>query len=160
MRSSLLVAVALAVASAEVVAQNCPQGIPSAGNPFCIPPSDPRSIGGSVNIQKMVWEDRWGAIAFDPQKGFYGASENNRSKRDAEDGAIQSCRRNGGTVHCRTELVFHNQCGVVAWGNEYVTTASAPTIKGASERAIYTCSEKSSGCEIVYASCSMAELVK
>lgn len=70
------------------------------------------------------------------------------TEKKAEKQAINSCRENGGR-DCIMDLAYYNQCGVIAWGDEYVTTAGAGSIKDASDRALQTCGARSSGCRIV-----------
>lgn len=145
----------------QALAQNCPYGIPSAGNPFCVPPpTHPNSPNYQGDIPPPpIWADRWGAIAFDKNTGIYGTSKEMANKRASEEAAIHACRQNGGEA-CRIHLSYYNQCGVIAWGETFATTASAGSIKEASERAIRNCNEETYGCGIVYSDCSMAKKVQ
>ena len=94
-----------------------------------------------------------GAIAFDDTIGGVGTAIGMRSKRKAEKEALIACRKKGGSG-CRIDLTYHNQCGVIAWGDSAATTASAATKEQASERALQTCSEHTEGCKIYYEDCS------
>lgn len=151
--------------SDSAFAQNCGNGIP-AGAPGCIPPDNPASpyadnYGGTAQpvAPRMIWADRWGAIAFDSTNGGVGTSSGMESKYKAEKAAMAQCRAKGGGG-CWIELAYHNQCAVISWGNGYATTASAATIEEASARAVHTCSQKTDDCKVSYADCSMAERIQ
>lgn len=88
MKIRLLTAVALIVLS-PVAAAQCPNGIPSGGNPGCVPPdvyygSQPNS--DPPPLPKERWKTRWGAIAIGSTQsgGGLGFSSKMDSKRQAE----------------------------------------------------------------------------
>lgn len=114
---------------------------------------------GESTASGPQWETRWGAIAIDFREGKIGTASTMSSKRGAEKDALSDCRSNGGTA-CKLALSYHNQCGVMAWGESYATTESAETLEQASARAIRSCSAKSSDCQIYYSDCSLAERVR
>lgn len=130
----------------------CPMGV-QAGDARCGPSPDTTTAITSSAIPEPIWSDRWGAIAFDDTIGGVGTAIGMRSKRKAEKEALIACRKKGGSG-CRIDLTYHNQCGVIAWGDSAATTASAATKEQASERALQTCSEHTEGCKIYYEDCS------
>jgi len=79
----------------------CAPGIPSAGNPGCIPPNQPNSPyyqGDDAETQAQtqpaaVWADRWDAIAIDSDVGQAGVIANIPSKNEAMDIAVKTCKK-------------------------------------------------------------------
>lgn len=137
----------------------CAPGIPSAGNPGCIPPNQansPYDQGADAPRQvpqsRAVWSDRWGAIAFG-HTSILGTSASQRSQSAAEDAALNDCRKQGGQ-DCFISISYHNQCGAVAWGTSASTTARAPTPEDAASSAMESCKSKTSDCQIYYQNCS------
>lgn len=141
----------------------CAPGIPSAGNPGCIPPTAPGSPyalpDGTVQPpvpveQKVRWADSFGAIAYDHVEVKAGNSEDKPSKKAAEDTAMDYCRRNGGK-DCQIAVSYHNQCASVAQapsggGNVYFATAAEP--EDADRYARQDCGP---GCITVLSKCSL-----
>lgn len=160
MNGKIVLTLSMLALSGSALAQRCPQGTPN--TPNCIPPDHPASPYANPTqppVRRMIWADRWGAIAFDSTNGGVGTASGMTSKRKAEEAAMAECGAKGGGG-CWVELAYYNQCAVIAWGKTYATTASAPTIEQASARAVHTCGLKSDGCEIVYKNCSMAERIQ
>lgn len=148
----------------------CAPGVPSAGNPGCIPPNQtnspyyqpPADEPAQPELQpKAIWEDRWGAIAFDPAHSAAGAVEGRTSKRTASDDAIDLCKAHGGET-CTVSLTYKNQCAAVAQGPNGGASghASAATIDRAKVLAIEECSKVSSECAAIYSACSYAARVQ
>lgn len=142
-----------------VFGQGCPAGVPSGGNPLCLPtgaPGSPYQHGDQVQQQtpQARWEDRWGAIAFDPSNAGIGVASGMTSKRKAKSAALAHCKEKGGNG-CRIDLVYYNQCGVIAWGEAYATTAGAGTVERASEVGLQLCEQQTKKCRIVYSDCSL-----
>jgi hypothetical protein len=110
----------------------------------------------------MIWADRWGAIAIDDTvaEGGIGTVVGMPSKRKAEKAALAECRASGGGAGCKINLSYYNQCGVIAWGQNYATAMGASTIEEASEAAKQKCDEHTKDCQIYYAECSMAERIQ
>jgi uncharacterized protein DUF4189 len=107
----------------------------------------------------MIWADRWGAIAIDNTNGSVGVAADKASKRKAEKEAMIQCRGKKGSG-CRLEVSYGNQCGVIAWGDNFYATASSTTIEEASAAAINNCSQHTSNCKIYYANCSMPQRIQ
>lgn len=157
----------LSVLSSAAVAQGCPNGIPAAGNPGCIPPdqsNSPYYQSGSSgqNVPAAHWEDRWGAIAIDDRDGGVGlgAAEMMATERKAKKAALGECRAKGGTS-CRVILAYYNQCGVVVAGDAGWNSTSAGSVDEATKRSFEKC--KKSGlknCKAYYSNCSLAERVR
>lgn len=161
MGAKFLLTLSLLALSGSLWAQRCPPGSPQ--TPACLPPDHPASPLNRGTQQpaapRMIWADRWGAIAFDNTNGGVGMAASMPSKSKAEKAAMDQCRARGGGG-CWIELTYHNQCAAIAWGSSYATTASAATTDQASARAIQTCSQKSDSCKVVYAECSMSERIQ
>ncbi|WP_162348996.1 DUF4189 domain-containing protein [Pseudoxanthomonas gei] len=107
----------------------------------------------------MLWEDRWGSIAVDFPGGLFGVASSMQNKEAAEAAAMADCQIAGGK-DCNVDLSYYNQCGVVAWGENYAATASAGTKEKAASRALFLCGEKTGKCKIYYADCSLPERVE
>jgi len=152
--------------SGPVAAQNCPAGIPSAGNPLCIPQDRENSPYYQKPIEpapiKMQWADRWGAVAIDTDvsMGGIGIAKDMRNKRGAERAALAQCHSTGGGQGCKIELSYFNQCAVIVWGDRKFNTASAETAEEAAERGMRVCSSGDQNCQIYYSGCSLAERVR
>ncbi|RYE72762.1 MAG: DUF4189 domain-containing protein [Oxalobacteraceae bacterium] len=148
--------------SVNAYAQNCPNGIPSAGNPACIPPEgQAEEEFNQPSAPRARWAKTWGAIAFDRSLGKMGAVTGKRSKSEAKKAAISECRARGGGEGCKTiDIAYQNQCAVVAWGDAYSASASAGTTERASEIAMSECSRKTGDCQIYYSECSDPVLVR
>jgi hypothetical protein len=140
----------------------CAPGIPSAGNPGCIPPNQMNSPyyqgAASAPAQpEAVWADRWGAIALDPHSGIAGLTEHKPSKSWATSDALSECAARGG-IKCEIVLAYHNQCAAVAQRTDGgpIQAAGSPELDDAKARALEACGG-SSQCKIMYSSCSFAE---
>ena len=142
----------------------CAPGIPSAGNPGCVPPNQTNSpyYQGSANppqpaltVQQPIGEDRWGGVALDAVTGEAGASEGQPSKQRANSGAVSTCEQQG-SKDCKVILSYVNQCAAAASPEQgdYVSTATAAELDDAISRATERCSKRSTTCEIIYKKCS------
>lgn len=151
-------------------AQSCPAGIPSAGNPMCLPPDRPESPyynGSGAYVQQPVqpqiilikrqWVDRWGAIAVDAEAGSLGFVTGLKNKEEAQLAALNDCKRKGGGA-CEINLSFFNQCAVFVTGKKFYSSQGAPTIEKAKNLALKRCSSKTTNCRIYQSACSMSEL--
>ncbi|MFC5740020.1 DUF4189 domain-containing protein [Dyella tabacisoli] len=167
--------VALALIScmyAPLAWSQCAPGVPSAGNPGCIPPDQPNSpyYQGSPAQQSAqqpaqpepVWADRWGSIAVDgaPNGIGIGISVGKRNKQEAENIALAECQRKGGQA-CKVGITYANQCAAIAWGDTGYDTATASTLDHAKKAAVESCSSRGYGnCDVYYAECNFAERVR
>ena len=158
----IVVLAGLGCSNAAFAEGNCPPGqypIGGGGAVGCAPmpagtsdlaPSGPR------------WADRWGAISIDgtAKEGGIGTVNGYPSKRSAEKAALAQCRASGGTKACKVNLSYYNQCGVIAWGDSYLTTQGGPTVEVASKIGLANCNQKTSNCTIYYSGCSLPERVR
>ncbi|WP_425493790.1 DUF4189 domain-containing protein [Dyella silvatica] len=163
------IAILLGCLYAPLAWSQCAPGVPSAGNPGCIPPdqsNSPYYQGGSAQQQapqtapqvQAVWADRWGAIAVDYKTGQAGTIEGQTSKSKADQTALSDCAKNG-SPNCEVILSFHNQCAAIAWGAGKMGYSGGPTTDVAEQKAIDRCGQ-GDACKIVYSKCSFAERVR
>lgn len=149
--------------SASALAQNCPNGIPSGGNPLCIPPDQPNSPyyngAPTSSSQKVAWAARWGAIATDVSKRALGGATGLSSKRKAQKAAIAACQVNGG-VACKIDVAYVNQCAVIVTGDNRYVTAHAPNIGEATSIGMERCGREDVNCRVHYTDCSYPEQVR
>lgn len=156
---------ALLVAGSAWAEGNCPQGYYPIGGgnggwAGCAP--IPTSGGGASSPPPPpgpAWETRWGAIAHDGKIGRFGGAEGLSSKRKAEKAAIAECKRNGGKS-CKIKLSYYNQCGAMAWGNNWMVVSRGPERDSTIQDAVSSCNKDSSNCQPYYAGCSYPERVR
>lgn len=172
MKLLLLPTMMLLLIGGEAFAQNCPSGIPSAGNPQCVPPPNvpgsplyrpnPGQNQSIPRAPQARWMSQWGAIAIDAPMSKMGVAEGKTNRKDAERAALAACRAKGGEAgECKKNLVvFGNSCGVVAWGESYVSLRSEGTRELAASGAMKECSQHSADCQVYYASCSYPLLIQ
>lgn len=160
MRSQWILMAGLMSLSSSVWAQGCPSGIPSAGNPGCLPPSQQHSPYYQGNqayeyqFPATRWATRWGAIAIDDLNGIAGAVIDKTSKRQAHKAAIAECNARGGK-ECEVRIAYHNQCAAIVWGKHKYSTASAETEELAVQIGMRSCSAADIDCQIYYSDCSL-----
>lgn len=141
----------------------CPAGIPSAGNPACIPPDRSNSPyyqpgSGAQSGPTGDWQRRWGAFALDHEVGL-GSARNMKSKRSAEKAAMTVCQSKGGR-NCKIALTYSNQCGVIIEGDRGHNVAAAESVERAIELGSAICERADSNCQVYYSDCSQAEFVE
>jgi hypothetical protein len=147
------------------MAQSCPSGIPSAGNPMCLPPGAAGSPYNSSSAPpssepSMHWKKTWGAIAFS-STGEVGATTAQPSRRKAQKEALERCVHWGGT-DCSIQLAYQNQCAAVAWPSVpgvRSAVVSAGSVEEASGKALSLCNKDGGACKIVYSDCTPPVLV-
>lgn len=139
----------------------CAPGIPGAGNPGCIPPTQPNSpyyhtAEGAPIKAPPQWADRWAAVALDTDLGKAGTILDQSSKSDAESIALENCRNDGG-VNCKILISYHNQCAAVAQHSAggKVFASSAYPQEQAQNRAMAQCGDSS--CHLIYSECSLPQ---
>lgn len=159
MKSIYWIGAALITLSASAFAQGCPNGIPAASNPSCIPPDSPASPYYQTPESResepipQKWVTRWGAIAVDTTIGAVGSS-GQPSRRAAENEALRRCRVAGG-ISCDLRMAYHNQCAVLAWGLTSFYISSEATLEQAEKKAIEGCGTEAEDCKITYKDCSL-----
>ncbi|WP_160309489.1 DUF4189 domain-containing protein [Lysobacter capsici] len=145
----------------------CPAGIPSAGNPGCIPPDQSNSPyyqpgSNSPTTSSVRWADRWGAIALDDRDNGIGlgVAQMAGSERKAKRTALDDCRAKGG-LSCKVILAYYNQCGVVVAGDSGLNSTSAASVDEAAKRGFEKCERDGfKGCKVYYSNCSFNERVR
>jgi hypothetical protein len=174
MRTILLAFLLLLILTKSAWAQGCPAGIPSAGNPACIPPdreNSPYYQSGYGSAQPSIpqshWQLTWGAIAAD-ETGSIGVAVGKFSKREAGLEAMTRCAE-GGAKNCKLALAYHHQCAVIAKPIENgqliagtVILRGGPTIEDATQGALASCVSARGGgqCKIIYSACTKPVLVQ
>lgn len=152
-------ALCLMLISGAAFAQSCPEGIPSAGNPQCLPPTaenSPYYQGDSLQpvVRPVRWIDRWGAIASD-DKGHVGVATELPNASDAQAVAIRDCQNKGG-VSCMIDRKFKNQCAAMVVNHTSSSTANAPFEGQAIRDATDLCRNGSSDkCWVYWSGCSL-----
>lgn len=139
---------------------NCPSGyypIGGAATAACAPIPG----GGSgysqptaPDLPAPVWEDRWGAIAFDGPKGILGAAAGRRSEQAAKSAALIDCYAKGGGV-CQSELIYRNGCAAFTIGDQNYYHGSSAILPQAVAEGLKLCNEKDKNCETYYSACSL-----
>jgi hypothetical protein len=104
------------------------------------------------------WVTRWGAISVDLELGKFGGAQGLASKGKAEKAANKDCKKNGGK-RCRS-YSYYNQCGALAWGDNYLFRSSGPVRDKVMADAVSNCSVQSANCKPYYVGCSYPERVR
>lgn len=138
----------------------CPDGLyPTGGGnggwTSCapIPGYDSGSAGQPNAPPAEVWAEQWGAIAVDGGAGRFGGTDNNPSKRKAQKAAIKECQKNGG-VKCKVMVSYRNQCGALAWGDNFFATYRGPNRDETIQDAVTACGKLTTQCQPYQAGCS------
>lgn len=91
----------------------------------------------------------------DPVSGKTAVAGNKRNQKQAESEAVASCTKKGGS-NCKVTVSYGNQCGVLAWGNNWTVSRSAPTLEEASKQALDQCQRDiGAACEVFFSDCSL-----
>lgn len=168
MKAQLLLVAASMCLSGSAWSQGCPAGIPSAGNPACIPPDRENSpyyhdsSGTAATTPQARWKLTWGAIAIDSFSGDVGTAVGKFSKGDAKHDAMDRCSAQGARK-CESVLSYQNQCAVIAWPQVIgygVIVQGGPSVAVASKIALSTCKANGVACKIVYSDCTKPVLVQ
>lgn len=172
MKTKCFVLLVLSSWTCAVWAQSCPNGIPSAGNPGCIPPGNSASPYyqnyPASRPNAPHWQLTWGAIASD-ESGDIGVAVGHFSRGKAKRDALEKCATYG-AKNCKINLAYKNQCAVIAKpahnGESIAGTVvvqGGPSIEVASTLALSTCAEERGGsgeCKIIYSDCTRPVLVR
>jgi len=99
-----------------------------------------------------AFADAFGAIAYSPSTHAIGTARNGITRRNAETTALKRCREKA--ADCRLVNWFGNACGALAagpkgWGGHWGVGPGE-----AKKRALWMCSQKSSGCQILAVECT------
>lgn len=159
MKAVYLVMLGFLAISFDANAQ-CPAGIPSGGNPSCIPPSAwPQNAPAQQSAPRERWESRWGAIATDAPNAALGTSTGMRSKRQAERQALSECKKKGGSK-CILDVSYFDQCAILVTGDKKYSVHTAISVERASEIGMRQCSNDDTNCRVYYSNCSVPQLVR
>ncbi|WP_425451818.1 DUF4189 domain-containing protein [Solilutibacter pythonis] len=141
----------------------CPPGaVPIPGQGRCGSPAEASAIrssssaASSAPARTEIWEDRYGAIAEDPSGDGGGAVENQKTKRDAERGAISKCGGGG----CKVVSSIRNTCQAVVYGGGVRVIGSGNTEILAVSKALSICKRGGLECESRYVGCSLPVRVR
>jgi len=157
---------AAAVLLSPTIHAQCAPGIPSAGNPGCIPPDQDNSpysqSGAPAPLPAAKWADRWGSIALDGKTGKLGTVSQSAAKGKAESQALERCADAGGTS-CEIFMTYTNQCvalaQVITGGPVHVL--SGPYLGETEKAVLKKCENDGNGkCQISYSKCSYAERIQ
>lgn len=167
--------IAIMCGSPSAVAQNCPIGIPSAGNPLCLPPDHEgspyyqRRRHQELPPRRAYWRSTWGSIAASIDGSWaVGFSMGKWDKVVAEVEAMEQCRSMGG-ARCVPVLSYKDRCAVIAWPSSMNSLVKGTpiakegaSIERASNDALGSCLEKNSDkeCRIVYSECTRPVLME
>ncbi|MBX9403418.1 DUF4189 domain-containing protein [Lysobacter sp. BMK333-48F3] len=151
-----LVVLALAFWAGGAYAQ-CPAGIPSAGNPQCVPPNAPgwghNSSSGEPARPEPVWKRTWGAIAADGVSAALGTASGIDSRESAEQIALMECSERGGK-DCVLDVSYYDQCAVLVTGDKRYLVQTAVSIERATEVGMQKCNAKDTNCRVYYSNCT------
>ena len=141
----------------------CPPGyypINSPGVMGCapIPDYDGSDESDEWSPPQPEWESRWGATVMGG--GGFGASSNQRSKKQARKLAKQECLKNNGGKGCDDVSWYANQCVAVAGGQQIAVTMQAPERAEAERLAVADCNLRDRECTVLYAACSFPVRVR
>jgi hypothetical protein len=105
------------------------------------------------------WEDRWGAIFTDAEKGILGAVSNMPSEDQARQAAMADCQTKGGT-QCKFQFDYKNKCAAMVLGDKVFNVSGGDTAADAIQSGIKRCSVQSANCHAYYSACSPAAKVQ
>lgn len=109
----------------------------------------------AARAQAPRYASRWGAIATSDTTLKMGVSFGETSRDSAEHQAMERC----GSVDCRIDFSYHDQCVAVAWGEGYSAMTSAMTVDEATTLSLERCRAQAGRCKTIYSECSLAEPV-
>ena len=141
---------------------NCPPGyypIGGGGTAGCapIPGNGGRSESGQQQApppSAPVWEDRWGAVAFDGPRGILGVAAGLPSEQAAKRTALNHCKVKGG-VKCQSEISYVNGCTAFTIGDRGYYRGAKATLDQVIADGLQKCKETDKNCETYYSACSL-----
>ncbi len=110
---------------------------------------------GTVGPPQPVFQERWGALATDTDKGTVGFAIGKSSRELAESVAMDDCRAKRGEA-CAVKLSYRNACAVLAASGKNYSAATGATIESATQAAMAACSRAGGerACRVDYSACS------
>lgn len=139
----------------NVLAQTaCPVGT-APGSATC-GPNPGSQIVEQPRTPSGEWIKTWGGIATSPSGGG-GVSSGRLSEKEAEDAALQNCRKSG-LQGCKVEMTYKNQCVAAAYPSDGTAggmISTSATIPEAVDRAKSKCEAAAKKeCKIALSECS------
>ena len=132
----------------------------------CAPinPSQQSAQGQQLQIPQQLpefWQDHWGAIATDADKGIVGTVTNVSNGDKAEAAALADCQSKGGSA-CKIQLSYRNQCAAMVIGKRghVFNINPGPTIEQAVQIATGVCSKAANDCHVYYSACSLPQRIQ
>lgn len=142
---------------------NCPSGSypiggGNAGWTGCAPLPGNSGVRGQLQQQAPspiapVWEDRWGAVAFDGPRGILGVATGHQSEHAAQQAALTDCRARGG-IKCQSENSYKNGCTAFTIGDLGYYRGADATLSEVIASGMQKCKELDKNCETYYSACS------
>lgn len=148
-----------------IPAHACPPGTVAqkgTGWQGCAPNPGSTQPSARTDDAPAIWANRWGAIAVDMAANGTGVSAVSgiASERQASKGALQACKRKGGT-QCEVRLTYHDQCAAVVTGDKVFSVTSAASVEEATRNGIDWCNRQGdTNCHSHFSDCSLAERVR
>lgn len=90
---------------------------------------------------RIIWADRWGALAIDDGTGQAGYIGGFASKAKARRAAMDGCEMHG-SPNCKLIMTYHNQCAAVASGADKSQAYGAATEEEAKKGAMESCMKR------------------
>jgi hypothetical protein len=162
MRASVLITLLLGslISQNQAVAEGgtCPNGyypINGGGVSGCapIPGYNQQRQSRSPGLPAPRWEDRWGAIVTDANKGVVGSATGKRSRSEAKRAAIADCESREGR-NCTVQMVYENGCASLIVGDDIFHVTADATKEDAERVGIESCSGKTTNCRAFFTACS------
>lgn len=139
---------------------NCPSGyypIGGAATAGCAPIPGGNAGGNqqrAPDILEQIWQDRWGAVAFDGPMGILGVAASFPSERAAQAAALYDCKVKGG-LKCQLETSYVNGCTAFTIGDGNYYRGSHALLDQAIAEGLNLCNQKDKNCETYYSACSL-----
>lgn len=148
----------------KVFAENgCPEGmIPYSGTDISsCGPIPPNYYQGNQRAAPLIqWESKWGALASDKFGHIAGVSNDLDSKEQAEQSAIEDCKRYGG-VECKPDAYYSNQCIAVVSGDNRSDSITNSSIDAAMSEGMHRCTARGdTNCHVFYSACSLPRRIQ
>jgi hypothetical protein len=120
-----------------------------------IPNYDTQQQSLTTRPPSQWWEDRWGAVATDAEKGALGSASSMSSQASAERTALNECRSKGG-ARCKLDISYVNTCAAMVVGDRGYTVRTGGTREVAIDYGEkVSCSTKDLNCRVYYTDCSL-----
>lgn len=144
---------------------NCPSGSypiggGNAGWTGCAPiPGHPNGTGQRGQQQAPIpptpiWEDRWGAVAFDGPRGILGVATGHQNEHAAQQAALNDCQTRGG-IKCQSEISYVNACTAFTIGDQGYYRGAKARLDQVIAEGMQKCKETDQNCETYYSACSL-----